>query len=903
MQQRVQMNAQYTVVVPTGSTVVMAEKHMPLQSNQNYNGTIPMEWQLGSVVVSPGSKPESDFYSIVPTLAPTSFYNNLVPNDTVALFSLAISPITDCGKGVRLFDNENDPGPLAVGMNGSNFSNGFTMGGIQNKYFGNDNPKGPQRPHITSLQKSCTSGLELSVSASPAQTQCQKSVEYLWKGPEGFESDQPNVHMPNAGPLQNGKYYITVKDSLGCSVIDSIIAYAKPDAGKNQFVRCYLSGSSTLKAKDSGLWSLHPNNPGTAIFSHENQRVSVLSEFSAPGEYRAIWSNESCSDTISILVQSDCTCQIKNALEIPSVFSFCEKANQMDISGSEILDQGSYRWIYKLDEGQYITAPGNFSNKNYQTGFLSSGLHTFARIFTKVGTPICIDTSNLIYIEVSQAIDAGEDIDLFCFSTDTAFVLATGAGHWKFISNSAGFLPISQFGNPQQMFSDFTVPGNYFISWNHESCTDTLLIKANPYCGCHESDGGEDKTICAGDSLFLVGTCEVGIWQSLRSNPAGDSLSINTNGEVLVYFDESAMGEYFYTFTVFDTLIDTIKIIVHSLPVINVGEDFGYCQNSPPVLLVAGGGLAYNWSTTQTTSNILVSPSQTTTYSVTGLDQNGCEGKDSITVFILPIPQGIVPTLPIANQGDNVMIESGNWTNAQTYIWSGPNDFFSNQQNFTLENVSTSAGGLYTVTVTSEHDCSSTRSVNLQVSQIVLPVELSDFTGKYNMDKHYNVLHWLIHQSVNHHLIEIERANVDDLIFSSIGKVFTNGEIGLFDYIDKDISFGQTYIYRLRSVDYDGKIQRFGPISIQVKNQNGINIQLYPMPTYDELFISFIGQKEELLSQVEIYNNVGQRVLVHNGSFQNEKQILDISTLQSGMYRVIIYINDEMISKQMIKMD
>ncbi|MGB4841252.1 MAG: hypothetical protein WBP08_19750, partial [Saprospiraceae bacterium] len=109
-QQRAQFNAQYSVVVPAGSSISVAQNFMPLQNNQNYTGTTPLRWILSSSVLAPGAEPQSDFYGITPTLSPASFYNNLVAGDTIRLFSLAISPVPNCGSGIRIFRNDIDPG-------------------------------------------------------------------------------------------------------------------------------------------------------------------------------------------------------------------------------------------------------------------------------------------------------------------------------------------------------------------------------------------------------------------------------------------------------------------------------------------------------------------------------------------------------------------------------------------------------------------------------------------------------------------------------------------------------------------------------------------------------------------------------------------------------------------------
>ena len=74
-------------------------------------------------------QPQNDFYSIIPRISPASQYNNLALGDTIKLFSLIISPIPDCANDIRLFENGVDPSSSDDGMNGGDFSNGFTIGG------------------------------------------------------------------------------------------------------------------------------------------------------------------------------------------------------------------------------------------------------------------------------------------------------------------------------------------------------------------------------------------------------------------------------------------------------------------------------------------------------------------------------------------------------------------------------------------------------------------------------------------------------------------------------------------------------------------------------------------------------------------------------------------------------
>lgn len=54
--------------------------------------------------------------------------------------------------------------------------------------------------------------------------------------------------------------------------------------------------------------------------------------------------------------------------------------------------------------------------------------------------------------------------------------------------------------------------------------------------------------------------------------------------------------------------------------------------------LLASGAQSYSWNTGSTLDNITVSPSATTTYSLTGTDVNGCTSESSITVTVNALP-------------------------------------------------------------------------------------------------------------------------------------------------------------------------------------------------------------------------------------------------------------------------
>ncbi len=134
--QRTQANAQISVIVPSGATLEISKRYMPLQNNHYFTGTIPNPWSKGNRVINPEILKNFDVYSIVPQLSPSYQYNAIHTGDTVTLFSIKITLKSGCFNDVKLYDNK-EFANCGSGLNGGDFSQGFTMGGIKQLYAGN----------------------------------------------------------------------------------------------------------------------------------------------------------------------------------------------------------------------------------------------------------------------------------------------------------------------------------------------------------------------------------------------------------------------------------------------------------------------------------------------------------------------------------------------------------------------------------------------------------------------------------------------------------------------------------------------------------------------------------------------------------------------------------------------
>ncbi|HEU5292386.1 MAG TPA: hypothetical protein VFU05_17185, partial [Cyclobacteriaceae bacterium] len=130
------------------------------------------------------------------------------------------------------------------------------------------------------------------------------------------------------------------------------------------------------------------------------------------------------------------------------------------------------------------------------------------------------------------------------------------------------------------------------------------------------------------------------------------------------------------------------------------------CAGSP-VTIVAAGANTFLWNTGAITSNITVSPTTTTVYTVTGTDLNGCSNTASITVRVNPKPSVSITASPpaICPGQTSILTASG----AVSYQWSTGATTASIA-------VSPSATTTYSVTGTGSNGCSATATKTVVVN-------------------------------------------------------------------------------------------------------------------------------------------------------------------------------------------
>jgi len=115
-----------------------------------------------------------------------------------------------------------------------------------------------------------------------------------------------------------------------------------------------------------------------------------------------------------------------------------------------------------------------------------------------------------------------------------------------------------------------------------------------------------------------------------------------------------------------ETIIQRFNLTVNALPVVNITSDNGTALfTGETAVLTATGGTSYSWANAngivsgQNTAVLTIKPTETTTYTVTATNANGCSEVKTITITVtnLPITDGVKA------KATNIMSPNGDGVN------------------------------------------------------------------------------------------------------------------------------------------------------------------------------------------------------------------------------------------------
>jgi hypothetical protein len=163
-----------------------------------------------------------------------------------------------------------------------------------------------------------------------------------------------------------------------------------------------------------------------------------------------------------------------------------------------------------------------------------------------------------------------------------------------------------------------------------------------------------------------------------------------------------------------------------------------------------------------------------------------------------------------------------------------------------------------------------------------VPVKLIDFSAKEINAKIQ--LNWSTAMEINNDYFILEKSN-DGFSYEFLTRVKGNGNsttINAYVYTDHFPFTGNNY-YRLKQVDYDGKEHIDTHIMINFAGNGEIIQKIYPNPFNQELTILVSTPVLQGETELKLFNPLGAEI-ISNPVFENEKIILNTSSLSKGVY-------------------
>jgi gliding motility-associated-like protein len=483
--------------------------------------------------------------------------------------------------------------------------------------------------------------------------------------------------------LISGTYSVTITDGSGCSAIDSFV----------------INNITTLNY--------------TSITSDDNCNTGIgavdLTIISGTTPITYAWSNGATTEDVSGLNSGIYSVTITDASGCSAIDSFIINNTTTFSYTSIITNDSCNAGIGAVDLS--ITggaAPFTFAWSNGAITEDISGLisGTYLVNITDASGCTAIDSFTVTSINLDDATFSYSPSS-FCQSDPNPTPIVTGTIGGTFssavgltISSNTGFIDL---GN--------STPGTYGVLYTTSgTCPDTLTVFVT-IIDCTipiTSFSSSDSTLCEGDCINFtdLSTNTPTGWTWYFS---GSSQPIVTGTATPTNICYPAAGNYPVKLVVSNSSgVDSLEIVgfisVIAAPTITASSDTTVCSVTS-VTISANGGTTYSWDNglgfgqSQT-----VSPSITSTYTVTGTDLNGCSSTDSVILSVDSLPIVVASDDTLICVGSTVII---NVTGALTYSWNngmGTGNIISVSPNTTTT---------YTVIGTNVNGCSNVDDVTI----------------------------------------------------------------------------------------------------------------------------------------------------------------------------------------------
>ncbi len=299
----------------------------------------------------------------------------------------------------------------------------------------------------------------------------------------------------------------------------------------------------------------------------------------------------------------------------------CQGTDQIAIAVAQLPIVAAQASDEEICDDEFITlnATGALSyvwNNGVSTGVPFSPSTTTTYTVTGLGANGCSNTDNITIVVHSLAnMQANANTESICEGGEL-ILFGTGALSYNWnqnVENGVPFFP--------------TTTNTYVVTGTDEfGCTnsDAITIEVTPQPDVQAQ--ASSTTICFGNTVILSGDgADIYNWNNAVQDGVAFSPLITATYTVVGVSNSGCT----------DTDVITIEVVDNPTVIANASAT-EVCAGSQ-ILLYGEGAQTYQWSD-NAQNNVAFTPNLTTTYSVTGTDENGCTDTDEVEVVVNQLP-------------------------------------------------------------------------------------------------------------------------------------------------------------------------------------------------------------------------------------------------------------------------
>ncbi|MBK7967216.1 MAG: gliding motility-associated C-terminal domain-containing protein [Bacteroidetes bacterium] len=544
---------------------------------------------------------------------------------------------------------------------------------------------------------------------------------YTWSPSTGLNNgsiSNPVISLTNGNSLPDTLQYVVIlSNTFGCGDSDTVqvIVRPVPTANAGNDITFCSGGTGNIGTSATTNYG-YTWSPSGGLGSTTTSATSVT-----------LTTSLSVNDTVPFIVTTSLFgCLDRDTVNVivrPLPLSNAG-TNQLLCSGNSVnlgtTNTSGYTYNWTPGTGLNNTTLSNPTLNLTISGGAIDPDTLFYVVVTTLNGCTSTDTVQVILSPVPTAA-AGNDVT-FCSgqTVNIGTPLVSGYGYTWSPSTGLSSTTIAQPNLTLTNSGTTTITSNYIMTVNWFGCIDrdTIIATIKPL---PVSEAGTNTSLCDGDTFLLGAPLTSGYTYSW--SPGTGLNNTNTSSPTLIA-NNPGPGVITQTYLVNTSWngcnsSDSVTITINPLPIVIASVTNNPICAGASTTLQGSGANTYNWALLSspgtsigTGANLIVSPSNSTSYIVTGASSTTCINRDTITITVNQLP---IVAIASANDticaGDSVQL-SGTGANSYTWTVQGGSTIGSGTPIY----VSPAANTTYILNGTDANNCSNADTISLTVN-------------------------------------------------------------------------------------------------------------------------------------------------------------------------------------------